>query len=167
MNKYCREIEVKIVDYSENMLDKTQREIFLAHIQDCEDCRRKFEEFTAARDILANTAQKKDLNESDKDLLFKRLTERGRRSKIMYNLAAATVAVVLILVSTFIYSTVSYKSRLQQAGQTVISSEFIIDVEEELINSDEETFEMLSSALYGDDYKEFEEILDETSIIKP
>ncbi len=32
MNKYCREIEVKIVDYSENMLDKTQREIFLAQL---------------------------------------------------------------------------------------------------------------------------------------
>ncbi len=168
MNKYCKDIESKIVDYFEESLNIEERKIFSDHIARCRDCKIKYDEFSNTKEILKSLKEDTNIivsNSSDK--MFERILEKRNKYNFSLKLVSAVALVVILLFGVFVYSSISYKESLMKAQEMDLNISYFIDLEEEIINSDEETFEQLSAIIFGDDYKDFEDILEETSLIKP
>ncbi len=166
MNNYCKDIEVKIVDYTDGILDAPQKEMFLIHIKECEDCRRKFEEFLEATKYVNIIKSHSKSDDISKDILFEKVRNRVAKRRLFMRFAFATVMTLFVVISVFTYSHY-LNNRLNEALNIEYNIEYFVDLEEEMINSDDETFEVLSAIIYGEEYKDFEAVLSETSIIKP
>ncbi|MGC8928714.1 MAG: zf-HC2 domain-containing protein [Myxococcota bacterium] len=165
MNNYCEDIEVKIVDYFESTMDDSERSIFLEHINLCKNCKDKFVDYEKAQSFIKN-----DFNlliEPKADILFENISRVRERRRVFFRLAFAVVAIFIIIISVLTYSHLSYQSRIKDAKVYEVNIDYFVDIEEGLLNTDEDTFEIISQAIYGDDFREFEEVLEETSIIKP
>lgn len=167
MDNFCKDIELKIVDYIENLLDDVQKEEFIRHINSCEICRKKFDGVSEVRNSLIVKGYNTEHSEISKERLFIALTDTKKMNDIILRTAVVVVSLIVIVISVFIFSHISFRYKVEEAKQIEISSEYIVDLEEEVIATEDETFEVLSAILYGDEYKYFEEVLDETSIFKP
>ncbi|MCX7959573.1 MAG: hypothetical protein N3B13_11060, partial [Deltaproteobacteria bacterium] len=141
--------------------------LFLSHIEQCSTCKSKYNEYTEAEDILVRLNADKQIDDSGAEKIFSKIYELNHKKRFHFRLIAASALIsVLLLVSVF-YSNITFSNKLKEAREKEVSVAYFVDVEEVFINADEETFEVLSAVMYGDEYRDFEEILEETSIIKP
>lgn len=166
MNNYCKDIESRIVDYFEGLSGKDERELLLNHISECADCRRKYEEFVSSGEII-NAIKSQDLSYDYKEGLYERFIKTFEKRRVFFRVGLATAVVIILIFATSLFSAISHKNRLREVRDMEVTIEYFVDIEEGLIAADDETFEKLSAILYSEDYKEFEEILEETSFIKP
>ncbi|MCX7945278.1 MAG: zf-HC2 domain-containing protein [Deltaproteobacteria bacterium] len=167
MNKYCKNIEARIVDCLDGELNLKERQLFLAHINECSVCKKKYEEFLSAQEHLKPFLNRKEIVENNARNLYSTIMENRHKGKKYTKLVIAAVSLALLIVLMSVYSIISFDKKLQRAREMEISVDYFVDIEEELINSDEHTFKIYYTVLYGHEFKDFEEILKESSIVRP
>lgn len=165
MNNNCKDIEIRIVDYFEDLMNSAEKAELLEHIKGCQSCRIKFDEFEKAQSLIRDDSNLPIIQADD--LLFEEINKNLKRKKVLLRIVFVAASIVIIILSSLMYANYSYQNKLKEAQNLELSLDYFTDIEEEIINSDDETFEVVSQLLYGNDYVEFENILEETSIIKP
>lgn len=164
MSRYCREIEPYIVDYFENSMPQRERERLLNHIETCEDCKKKFVNHKRACMLLQGFKYSRN-NVADLDVseLFLRLRDRGRVLRLRLQVIAVGILIAIFLSAGMFFNNYFYHNRLQTAKDVEITIDFVTDIDEIIMYADDETYTSIVASMYGEDYIEFEEILDEVS----
>jgi len=163
MKRYCEDIEVLIVDYFDNVLGDKERAEFEEHIKMCGVCKSKYEEFRAASRYLIR-AGSEEIGDKNRDTIYEMLRVRGRRYLLSVRYALALAIMFLVIFTGVVFNSYYSKHKLEKAHNTEISIEYVFDTDDIVLEADGDTFEEIVSYFLGDDYKEFEEILDETGI---
>jgi len=164
MKGYCKNIEIFIVDYFDGAMDERAKAGFEQHIGDCESCRHKYEEFKIAMKYSEGIEVAENSDGKDRDIIFNMLRQKNNRYMYSLRYAIGAVAILVILFTGLLFNNYYDRHRFEAVRNLEMSVEYIYDTEDLILEADNELYEDVVSKLYGDDYRDFEEIISETSI---